>query len=349
MTTLIVGDIHGCFDELMHLVAKADFAPSDLIVSVGDLVDRGPKSYEVVRYFASDSVHRLAVLGNHEEKHIKGERPETADPSGRIVKRTVSAAQYQEMLGYLRTLPLFLDLPEVLVVHAGLEPGVPLDRQKPAVLTGRGSQGRPGFDGKSTPWYDNLGFSWPKPVVFGHVSGPEVVRGLRYNVWGLDTGAAVGGALTGLIVPEFRVVSEPTPDYYAESLRHWLPVFLVEDLAGLPWRTVLSLVAADWPAEVGERIIAAQEMYGTVVARLEREVGELVVRTRWSSLDPEAKGRIARGLRGEPRFATPLGRLLLHCFPVGPTLQLIEAAFPTPEALARALTESSPKNEGSML
>jgi serine/threonine protein phosphatase 1 len=49
MRTLIVGDIHGCFDELIRLVDRADIGPEDLIVSVGDLVDRGPRSYDVVR------------------------------------------------------------------------------------------------------------------------------------------------------------------------------------------------------------------------------------------------------------------------------------------------------------
>jgi hypothetical protein len=339
MRTLIVGDIHGCYDELLHLVARADLGPDDRIVSVGDLVDRGPKSYEVVRYFASDPERRLAVLGNHEEKHVRGTRPDASDPSGRIVRRSISPEQYAEMIDYMRKLPLYLDLPEVLVVHAGLAPGLDIDQQAPATLTGRGSQGRDGFDGASTPWYDDPRFAWPKPVVFGHMVSARVVRGKRANVWGLDTGAAVGGALTGLLLPEGSLMSEATLDYYAQALRRWRPVFLAEDLPELPWKAVLALVPSDWSPALATRIQAAQAMYRTTMERLSAETASLIASTGWSSLSPESKARTARALREDARFSVDdMARLRLRCFPAGPTDQLLQKAFPTPDALERALS-----------
>jgi Icc-related predicted phosphoesterase len=46
--TIVVGDIHGCYDELMKLLKKAKFKQSDRVVSVGDLVSKGPKVREVL-------------------------------------------------------------------------------------------------------------------------------------------------------------------------------------------------------------------------------------------------------------------------------------------------------------
>src|SRR5439155_23975693 len=65
---LIVGDVHGCLDELLELLARVGFDPAaDVLVSVGDVVDRGPKVRETVEYlFGLPSFHM--VLGNHEDK-----------------------------------------------------------------------------------------------------------------------------------------------------------------------------------------------------------------------------------------------------------------------------------------
>ena len=67
MSTYLIGDVHGCYDELIALLAQVEFDPrSDTLWLTGDLVARGPGSLEVLRYVKSlgDSV-RL-VLGNHD-------------------------------------------------------------------------------------------------------------------------------------------------------------------------------------------------------------------------------------------------------------------------------------------
>ncbi|HPC83387.1 MAG TPA: metallophosphoesterase family protein [Thermoanaerobaculaceae bacterium] len=315
---LVVGDIHGCFHELERLCRLADLGPGDLLVSVGDLVDRGPSSFEVVRHFAADPVHRLAVLGNHEEKHLRGDRHELDDPSGRITRATTRPADYEAMLAYFRTLPLWLELPEALVVHAGLLPTVPLAEQPPKVLTGRGSQGRPGFDGASPWWFDDPALAPPKPVVFGHTVVPEVVCRGGGRVWGLDTGAAVGGKLTGLILPDRRLVSVPTPDYYRELLRRFRPVFLQQDLPHLPWRRVLELPADGWPEAVARRLAAARNAWNDGVAVLAADVEALRALLGWEELGPEARQALARALRARPELVTPYGQALRAVFPGAP-------------------------------
>jgi serine/threonine protein phosphatase 1 len=53
--TIVVGDIHGCYDELMALMEKVDLQDNDRVVSVGDLISKGPKSREVLELFISDN------------------------------------------------------------------------------------------------------------------------------------------------------------------------------------------------------------------------------------------------------------------------------------------------------
>lgn len=197
-----------------------------------------------------------------------------------------------------------------------------------------------GFDGKSLPWFDDPRLVTPKPVIFGHAVCPEVVRGARRNVWGIDTGAAVGGKLTGLLLPDFELFQVPTPDYYSEALRRWRPVFLAEDLPHLPWTRVLALESGECP-ELKDRIESVQQMYRDAMARLRHDIAALVDGTGWNALPDSAKRDCMQRLRKAPQFDTLFGRLLLHCFPSGPTDEAVRRAFPTPEKLAGALKHRS--------
>ena len=63
--TIVVGDIHGCYDELMDLLEKAELGENDRVVSVGDLITKGPKSKEVLELFMTDA-RFTTVIGNHD-------------------------------------------------------------------------------------------------------------------------------------------------------------------------------------------------------------------------------------------------------------------------------------------
>ena len=72
--TLVVGDVHGCLDELRDLLDAVHYSSADRLVFVGDLVDRGPDSVGVVRL--AQDLGAVAVLGNHERKHLRYEQHE---------------------------------------------------------------------------------------------------------------------------------------------------------------------------------------------------------------------------------------------------------------------------------
>ncbi len=63
--TIVVGDIHGCYDELIEMLESVGFGQDDRVVCVGDLVTKGPKSREVLELFMTDPRFRT-VIGNHD-------------------------------------------------------------------------------------------------------------------------------------------------------------------------------------------------------------------------------------------------------------------------------------------
>ena len=63
--TIVVGDLHGCYDELQDLLTQVAFSEDDRVISVGDLITKGPKNREVLELFMSDK-RFTAVMGNHD-------------------------------------------------------------------------------------------------------------------------------------------------------------------------------------------------------------------------------------------------------------------------------------------
>lgn len=222
--TILIGDIHGCWDELRDLFDAIALTDDDIVVSVGDLVDRGPDPIEVVDWFRARP-NAVVVCGNHERKHVKG-----ALSFGQHIVRLQFGDRYADAVAWMGTLPYFYETDAVRVVHAALIPGVPLADTPEDVLCGSTS-GTERLE-KRLALTQGAGHRWhelyddPKPVVFGHhVVGPEpLVREGR--VYGIDTGACHGMRLTALVLPTFEIVSVPSRgDHCARTKRTWqIPV-----------------------------------------------------------------------------------------------------------------------------
>ncbi|GAA1041188.1 hypothetical protein GCM10009557_64340 [Virgisporangium ochraceum] len=224
--TIIVGDIHGCYAELRELLAKVALRPDDLLISVGDLVDRGPSSGEVVGLFR-ERPNSVVVMGNHERKHVRG-----IFSYAQEITRLQLGDRYAETVDWMRTLPYYFENEQVRVVHAAMVSGVPLAGQNPSVLCGSTSGERElAALFPHGHWHDH--YTDAQPVVFGHhVTGREpLVRDGR--VFGLDTGACHGWNLTALSLPDFTIHAVAAhADHWSVVRRQWqLPV-----LQGRPWR-----------------------------------------------------------------------------------------------------------------
>jgi serine/threonine protein phosphatase 1 len=204
---LIVGDIHGCYEELTDLLGCAGVGPADEVISVGDMIHRGPDSLRVLEFFRTRP-GAVALQGNHERKHVRSAGRDPADLSDEPARfRRECGHRYAEAVSAFAGLPKFLSLPEALVVHAAVEPGRPAHRQDERVLTGslRGEEKL--AREYRRPWWEL--YDGDRPVVVGHRDFRGDGRPFVYKdrVFGLDTGCARGGRLTGLLLPSFRLVS----------------------------------------------------------------------------------------------------------------------------------------------
>ncbi len=202
--TIVVGDIHGCYDELEDLLEKVGFTAADRLVSVGDLVTKGPKNREVLERFMTEPQFS-AVIGNHDlalRRRWNGEKfklKNSQKPTHKELKK-----DKEHFVSYLNQLPFLIDLGTHLVVHAGLRPGVALHSQSTEDLTELRCLGADRTARDGTPWYES--YEGDKVVLFGHWPAAEPRRGKM--AIGLDTGCVYGNHLTAYIIEtgEFTTV-----------------------------------------------------------------------------------------------------------------------------------------------
>lgn len=200
--TIFIGDLHACHDELNDLLEKVAYCRGDRVVSVGDVIVRGPEPQKTVALLRS--IGAVAVRGNHEDRVLRYLDSLAGIGRTQASEQTKAAAHAltEDDVTWLRSLPLWLDFPDhrVRVVHAGVLPDVPIEKQAPEVLmTIRciGKNGRP-VAKREGPVWGRL-YSGPPHVVFGHNARPEP------QIWasatGIDTGCVYGGHLTAMVLP----------------------------------------------------------------------------------------------------------------------------------------------------
>lgn len=211
--TVVVGDVHGCYDELVALVERVGLGESDRLICVGDLIAKGKKSREVLELFMSDA-RFASVLGNHDRavlEYWKGEREKKElKPAQRKAAKKLKDDR-ERFTAYLDTLPAYIDLGSHVVVHAGLRPGVALEEQSLDDLTEMRTLGEDRESRKGTPWYEV--YEGERVALFGHWPAPEPRRGPR--AIGLDTGCVYGHSLTAYVVETGEFVSVPALRPYA--------------------------------------------------------------------------------------------------------------------------------------
>jgi len=125
MAIYAIGDVQGCYDELMALLEQIHFNPAaDRLWFTGDLVNRGPKSLDVLRFVMNLGDKAVTVLGNHDLHllaiscgHSKLRKDDT-------LKDILKASDRDDLLQWLRFRPLLYHAPELemYLVHAGLPP-----------------------------------------------------------------------------------------------------------------------------------------------------------------------------------------------------------------------------------
>ena len=250
MATYAIGDVQGCMKTLRRLLHRIEFSRRDRLLFCGDLVNRGPRSLDVLRWARAQGDAVTAVLGNHDLHLIA-----LVDGIDKLKKRdtldeVLDARDCDELVEWHRHQPLLIKHGDVVIVHAGLLPRWTIKdaqhrardveaalqgkkrepllrgellasdwlraftRMRTVLLDGEMSD----YDGAPShappgcfPW-----FSHPRrrsqnaTVVFGHWSA----LGLHVssNAIGLDTGCVWGRTLTAMRLDDRAFFCEPAAD-----------------------------------------------------------------------------------------------------------------------------------------
>jgi bis(5'-nucleosyl)-tetraphosphatase (symmetrical) len=124
VATWVIGDIHGCWRTLQRLLERIRWDPSaDELWLVGDLVNRGPSSLEVLRWAVVHDERITAVMGNH-DLHLLSRAAGLRPPrSGDRLDEVLAAPDREALLGWIRRQPFLHRQASMVMVHAGLWPG----------------------------------------------------------------------------------------------------------------------------------------------------------------------------------------------------------------------------------
>ena len=123
MTRYAIGDIQGCYDELQQLLVQLNFAPErDQIYFVGDLVNRGPASLEVLRFVRSLGDNAVVVLGNHDLHLLAVAYGVRRNKKADTLEDILDAPDREQLLDWLISRPLAHVHGNELMVHAGVVP-----------------------------------------------------------------------------------------------------------------------------------------------------------------------------------------------------------------------------------
>lgn len=212
--TIVIGDLHGCYDEAVELLDRVAATSADRVIFTGDLVDRGPKRRECVEL----AMRHECVLGNHEESHLQ-QRKRADDrllPDHLETRRVLDDAHYD----YFTRLPRLIRLPQfgAAVIHAGALPGLPLEQQDAYHLL-HAQCVRPPERKSYWPSKAPAGFAFwtnhwrgPERLIFGHTVLTEPL--VTEHAVGIDTGCVYGRSLTALVLPDWELVSVPARRAY---------------------------------------------------------------------------------------------------------------------------------------
>jgi hypothetical protein len=195
--TIVVGDVHGCSWELGALLDRVGFTSGDRLVFVGDLVARGPDSLGVLDIARSTGA--TIVRGNHEQKLL-----DWRDHDARLGRLHEDLAQSLRDVDWtlLETSPLWCDFPEhgLRVVHAGVLPGIPIEKQSHQVLMTLRTIGRRGEPAGRSGTLWGKRYQGSPHLVFGHNAAPGLQ--LHACATGLDTACVYGGRLSAMVLQE---------------------------------------------------------------------------------------------------------------------------------------------------
>jgi len=233
--TFVVGDQHGCYEEAKELLKLLDFgSPRVKIICLGDFLDRGPDSVACVRL--ARELNISSVAGNHEIKLLKWLRRTDAKKEETLLRQPHYYQFSQDDIDWMSSLPYYIKAPEqdAIVVHAGVKPYLPIERQSREDLcylrytdkNGKFVSIRKIHEVGSVSaanavfWVARGPFTAAKSIYYGHSVYEGGVHIDRFDdgseCIGVDTGCCFGMSLSAICMETKEVISVKAKRVYYE-------------------------------------------------------------------------------------------------------------------------------------
>ena len=238
MRIIIVGDIHGCIDELKALINQLELNPNDRLFFIGDLINKGPDSVGVVQYlYALSKTYSISlIIGNHEEKFLRYlQHKQTNSKALATMKIT---PDFELLAQNLKTDEIdflkqsfytyYLEQLNLVLVHGGITKNCKVDFKinspynsekrnselelltKTRFLDSNGKFVSLGTENETTPFWADVYDGSHGKVVFGHHSFIQNSPSYFPNAIGIDNGCVYGGYLTALIFTDKKMTFTTT-------------------------------------------------------------------------------------------------------------------------------------------
>lgn len=213
MRTIVIGDVHGCYNELKEMIETLEEAGKyikgvDKLVFLGDYIDRGKDSRLVIKFIRNlqekyDNV--VALMGNHEDILLNYLYEDDSTWTWNGYETTMESykgfdKQFKSDVQWMKALPLYHEDDNFIYVHAGVDVYKPMEEQDEHTLLWVREE------------FIYTGKDYYKQVVFGHTpvafldeeGNNKPVYTYTYNI-DIDTGCVYGGSLTALIIDDGEV------------------------------------------------------------------------------------------------------------------------------------------------
>lgn len=214
--TLIVGDVHGCIDELNQLLEFAGYQQNeDRLIFVGDLINKGPGSFAVLEKVRA--LNAEVTMGNHELSFLKFLKKDNSEHEFFSPLKDAMQSKVNDWKDYISTFKPFIRLDGALVVHAGLVPGEKPEESDVNVLarirTWDGVGKELNRQGKDPAWYEL--YDGDDLIVYGHWAEKGLNISDKYI--GLDSGCVYGRQLSALSLPDRKI-------FQVSAKKQYMPV-----------------------------------------------------------------------------------------------------------------------------
>lgn len=217
--TIFIWDIHGCYTEFSLLVKKLEIQNHDSVYILGDMINKGPESFQVLEYIYKQ-LNFTAILWNHEVNFLlykQGRRTPVSKASRNCWATLIKKLKdFPEIEKWLENLPLFIEKNNFICFHWGKMPNKALKTHSAEEITNLR------LLDDNIPWYKK--YNNNKMAIYWHwaVEGLQI----RKNTIGLDSGCAYGWCLSAYILESWEVIQQKSLQAYTKTLqKHNTPNF----------------------------------------------------------------------------------------------------------------------------